>query len=106
MALSLELFEYCFVCSDAIPDGDGEGDGEEDDDDDGLFWGSLRAAIIAKRTKTAKGHSGAPIFGQNHENARLYLDISPKIGAPNHPGKGLDRFLFSVFCFSFFRAFW
>ena len=34
----------------------------------------------------------APIFGQNHANARLYMDISPKIeiGATNHPGKGLD----------------
>ena len=28
----------------------------------------------------------APIVGQNHANARLYMDISP--GATNHPGKG------------------
>ena len=26
----------------------------------------------------SNGHSVAPIFGQNHANARLYLDISPK----------------------------
>ena len=30
----------------------------------------------------------APIFGQNHANARLYVDISP--GVTNHPGNGLD----------------
>ena len=26
----------------------------------------------------SNGHSVAPIFGQNHANARLYMDISPK----------------------------
>ena len=40
--------------------------------------------------KTRKYSSVAPIFGQNHANARLYLDISPKIGAPKHPGRGLE----------------
>ena len=32
----------------------------------------------------------APIFGQDHANARFYLDISPKKGAPTHLAKGLD----------------
>ncbi len=40
--------------------------------------------------KTRKYSSVAPIFGQNHANARLYLDISPKIGAQKHPGRGLE----------------
>ena len=34
----------------------------------------------------SNGHSVAPIFGQNHANARLYMDISPKYIY----GKGLD----------------
>ena len=36
----------------------------------------------------SNGHSGAPIFGQNHANAWLYLDISPKNRCPKLSWQG------------------
>ena len=36
----------------------------------------------------SNGHSVAPIFGQNHANARLYLDISPKNRCPKPSWQG------------------
>ena len=43
-------------------------------------FSSLRHLILAKSEQGAlsNGHSVAPIFGQNHVNASLYMVISPK----------------------------
>ena len=36
------------------------------------------AQIAIRPPPHSNGHSVAPIFGQNHANAHLYMDISPK----------------------------
>ena len=44
----------------------------------------------------SNGHSVAPIFGQNHANARLYMDISPKNRCQKTDNAQMNCYIFSV----------